>query len=108
MKRKLKLFGIAFFCTLLLVGLLCGFALADNNTRQTGYGDFVPLLEAGASETPLVYEVAVMGTRYRLSLEWLNPVASLAQRASPYAPAKLRVAAKLAALANQRLVNLFF
>ncbi|RPF43160.1 hypothetical protein EDD70_2120 [Hydrogenoanaerobacterium saccharovorans] len=97
MKNKIRIFGLSFFSTMVLMVLLCGFAVADNNTRQTGYGDFVPLLQAAQTDA-LHYNVSVMGEQYEVNVGCLNTAAGYLQKMSPYMPVKGRLAVKLAAL----------
>jgi len=85
-----------------MIALLCGFAVVDSNTRQTGYGDFVPLLQAQQAD-PLHYEVSLFGEGYVISMDWLNTALKYAQEISPYTPAKGRLAIKLAALGAQAI-----
>lgn len=96
MKRKKTLFGISFFCTLAVVLLLCGFAVADLNAREAGYGGFIPMARATKSDA-LHYEISILGEERVLSLEWLNTAAKYGQKLFPAAPPKLRLLVKLAA-----------
>lgn len=98
MKIRWRCFMLAFVCTLLLCCLVSGFAVADANTRETGYGEFVPLWQLEESGQPLHLDLAVFGARYDVSFEWLNTAAGWAQKASPFAPAGARLAVKVGAL----------
>ena len=86
MKQKVRAFSIAFFCTIMLICLLCGFAVADSNTRKTGYGDFVPLAQASSTSNPLVYDIIFMGEGYKLSFTWLPKAAEHAQQVQRFLP----------------------
>lgn len=90
MKQKIRAFGVAFFCTLLLAGLLCGFAVADINTRGTGYGDFAPFARVSAETAPLTYDIAFFGVEYELSLKWLPQAASCAKKAQAFIPVRYK------------------
>ncbi|MEG0272360.1 MAG: hypothetical protein RR639_04950 [Hydrogenoanaerobacterium sp.] len=74
MKQKVRSFTAAFLCTLLFLCLLCGFALADANTRKNGYGSFVPVAELCFTAEPLVYDIVLFGEEYSVSFKWLPVV----------------------------------
>lgn len=102
MKRKIQLFCLSFFSTLAVVTLLCGFAVADENTRSTGYGSFVPMFSVSQTDA-LHHRISVMGNGYNISLESVNTAAKYAQKLVCFVPAGGRLGAKLAALAAERL-----
>lgn len=102
MKEKIRLFTMSFFCTLAAVALLCGFAVADSNTRSTGYGEFTPMVTAQQVD-PLHHRFSVMGESYEVCLDGVNTAAKYAQQLICFVPAGGRLAMKLLALGRQSL-----
>lgn len=93
---------MSFFCTLTAVALLCGFAVADSNTRSSGYGEFTPMVTAQRID-PLHHRFSVMGEGYEVCLDGPNAAAKYAQQLICFVPAGWRLGIKLLALGRQSL-----
>lgn len=97
-KRKLSAGAAAFMLSLLFLVTLCGFISAEHNMRELGFAEYEPMAQLTQREDGSVY-FSFMGLDADIPAKVRSDAAFYAQRLSVLIPARIRLAAQLAAAA---------
>lgn len=97
---RYRFFLIAFFCTLVVFGAGCGFALVNGAAEKGGFGGASQLLQVERTGQS-AFLLWIGGRQFALDLRPLNDAAQAAQRNGLFAPRGVRLLALWAEAARQ-------